>query len=224
MESTIARNAWKRLEWVTVDNMEIYNALREVPETAKKRITGGRLNGMTDISPMWRIKAMTEQFGACGIGWKYEITKQWSEIVCDDQVACFCNINLYVKYSGDTWSEAIPGTGGSMMVTKEKAGLRASDECYKMALTDAISVACKALGVGANVYWDRDSKYTQPTQQVQDVKYECCDCGKQFEATTTAKGKRMTASDVYRLSMQMNTDGKARCSACMEKAGTKKTS
>ena len=26
-----------------------------------------------------------------------------------------------------------------------------SDECYKMALTDALSVACKALGVAADV-------------------------------------------------------------------------
>ena len=34
-----------------------------------------------------------------------------------------------------------------------------------MALTDAISVSCKALGVGADVYWDKDdTKYTKPEQ------------------------------------------------------------
>ncbi|HCC35130.1 MAG TPA: hypothetical protein DEQ02_05645 [Ruminococcaceae bacterium] len=36
-----------------------------------------------------------------------------------------------------------------------------SDECFKMALTDAISVSCKALGFGADVYWDKDrTKYS----------------------------------------------------------------
>ena len=52
-----------------MENMEIYNALRNPPETAKKKIGGGRLNGMTDINPMWRIKALTERFGPCGFGW-----------------------------------------------------------------------------------------------------------------------------------------------------------
>ena len=59
--------------------MEIYNKVREVPKEAQKTIRGGRLKGMTDINPMWRIKTLTEQFGPCGFGWKYVITKQWLE-------------------------------------------------------------------------------------------------------------------------------------------------
>ena len=43
-----------------------------------------------------------------------------------------------------------------------------------MALTDAISVACKALGVGANIYWDSDrTKYEEAkTSTVKEVKSE----------------------------------------------------
>ena len=48
----------------------------------------------------------------------------------------------------------------------ESKGAYVSDECYKMALTDALSVAMKALGVAADVYFeagkdiiDIDSKY-----------------------------------------------------------------
>ena len=52
-----------------MENLEIYNKLKEVPEEAQKKITGGRLNGMTDIKPMWRIEKLTEVFGICGIGW-----------------------------------------------------------------------------------------------------------------------------------------------------------
>ena len=56
-----------------MENLDIYNDLRVVPEEAKKKIEGGKLKGKTDINPMWRIKALTERFGPCGIGWKYEI-------------------------------------------------------------------------------------------------------------------------------------------------------
>lgn len=49
-----------------MDNMTIYNAVRSVPDSAKRRIEAGRLKGKTDINPMWRIKALTEQFGLCG--------------------------------------------------------------------------------------------------------------------------------------------------------------
>ena len=149
-----------------MDNLSIYNSLRAVPANAQKPIQGGRLKGMTDINPMWRLKALTEQFGPCGIGWKYTIEQQWLETGANGEIAAFVNINLYVSAEG-RWSEAIPGTGGSMFVAKEKSGLYTSDECYKMALTDAISVACKALGMGADIYWQSDrTKYdNQPTQQ-----------------------------------------------------------
>lgn len=145
-------------------NLKLYNDVRVVPKEALKEITAGRLKGKSDINPMWRIKTLTEQFGPCGIGWKYEVTSQWLEKGGNDEVAGFCNINLYVKVDGQ-WSDAIPGTGGSSFITKESKGLYTSDEVYKMALTDAISVACKALGIGADVYWSSDrTKYDRQSE------------------------------------------------------------
>ena len=140
--------------------MDLYEKFRAVPDTAKREIVAGRLKGKTDINPMWRIKALTEAFGPCGIGWKYKIIREWMEPGANGEIAAFMDIELFYKLDGQ-WSEAIPGTGGSAFVAKERAGLYTSDECYKMALTDAISVACKALGIGADVYWQADStKYT----------------------------------------------------------------
>lgn len=150
-----------------MENLHIYSAVRKVPQEAQKPISGGRLNGKTDINPMWRIKTLTEQFGPCGIGWKYTITDKKLERGANDEIAAFVDIDLYISHDG-TWSEPIPGTGGSMFVTKEKNGPYTSDECFKMALTDAISVACKALGFGADVYWDKDkTKYTGRTEAPQ---------------------------------------------------------
>lgn len=149
------------------DNLKIYNAVKNVPGEAKRSITGGRLKGKTEINPMWRIKTLTDQFGPCGIGWYYEVTKQWLE-PSGNEVAAFVNINLYIKVAGE-WSKPIPGVGGAMFVENQKSGAYVSDECYKMATTDAISVACKQLGIGADVYWDADkTKYTDPAQPTEN--------------------------------------------------------
>lgn len=135
-------------------NMEVYNAFAEVPANAKKTITAGRLKGMTDINPMWRIQKLTERYGPCGIGWYYDITDKQVIEGADGVKCAFLDILLYVKENGE-WSKGIPGTGGSTFVAKEKGGLYTNDECFKMALTDAISVSCKALGMGSNVYWEK---------------------------------------------------------------------
>lgn len=141
------------------NNLSIYEKLKTVPVEAQKQIAAGRLKGFTDINPMWRIKKLTETFGICGFGWKYLITKQWIELGGKDEKAAFVNIDLFVKIN-EKWSEAIPGTGGSSFIASEKNGLYTSDECFKMALTDAISVACKSLGMGAEIYFQKDrSKY-----------------------------------------------------------------
>lgn len=151
-------------------NTPQYEAMKRPPVNALKQIKGGRISGMTDISPQWRIEILDSTFGLCGIGWKYEIIRLWTEQATEDQVACFAQISLYVK-DEDFWSDAIPGIGGSMFITKEnnsyakdnepKFKMYVSDEGYKMAVTDALSVACKMLGVGADIYrgrWD-GSKY-----------------------------------------------------------------
>lgn len=147
-------------------NMEIYERVRAVPKEAQKTIGGGRLKGMTDINPMWRIKTLTENFGPCGVGWYYEITDRWLEnSMASDEITANVKINLYV-HIGEEWSKPIQGVGGSMFVSKEKGGIYTDDECYKKALTDAISVSCKALGFGADIYWSKDTtKYTDPKKE-----------------------------------------------------------
>lgn len=152
-----------------VDYLMIYDAVRSVPEDAQKIIRGGRLNGMTNINPMWRIKKLTEQFGACGFGWYYDIKKMWLEnSMASDEIVANVEIDLYVKMS-DEWSKPIRGVGGSMFLAQEKNGLHTDDEAYKKALTDAISVACKALGMGADIYWDSDSTKYDRTADREEV-------------------------------------------------------
>lgn len=160
-----------------MDNLNFWNALRSVPAEALKKIEAGKLRGKSDINPVWRLKTLTEQFGLCGIGWKIANCKYWLETadVVDNgavkrEVCAFCSLDLHVKVDGQ-WSDAIPGIGGSK-IAGTGYGKEANDECYKMAQTDAISVAAKMLGVAADVYFEKDkTKYatqeqvaTQPAQ------------------------------------------------------------
>ena len=149
--------------------MQIWDKVKRPPESALKRINGGRLSGMTDISPQWRYKIMTDTFGPCGTGWKYEIVKFWAQEAGPETMA-FCEIKLYYRNDGE-WSDPIPGVGGSMLTAVEKKGPYNSDECYKMALTDALSVAMKTLGVAADIYmgmWDGSKYRDAPEAPVKD--------------------------------------------------------
>jgi len=142
------------------DNLKRYNALSQAPSEALKTIQAGRLKGKSDINPQWRIKAMTEQYGECGIGWRWELRRLWTEPAPNAQVMAFAEVAVSTRHA-DGWSEAIPGVGGSMLVVQESSGLHTNDEGYKMAITDALSVALKFLGVAADIYmgfWD-GSKY-----------------------------------------------------------------
>ena len=138
------------------EKMELYQLFRECPEEAQKAITAGRLQGKTDINPMWRIKRLTEVFGPCGFGWTCKITQTWIEDSPETgEKAANVRVELRVKYK-DEWSESIEGIGGAMFVAAERGGLHADDDCFKKAYTDAISVACKALGIAADIYYAKD--------------------------------------------------------------------
>ena len=142
-----------------MENMTIFRQLATTPAEARKTIRGGRLNGFTDINPMWRIKALTETFGPCGIGWYIEITDTHLETF-GEEVKAFATVNLFIKVEGE-WSKPITGMGGSAFVAKERSGAYVSDECFKMAVTDAIGSACKLLGMSADIFYQADrTKYT----------------------------------------------------------------
>ena len=159
-------------------NLKLWDAVKTPPIKALKTIRGGRLNGMTDISPMWRYSAATEQFGPCGIGWKFDVVRLWVEDGANEERTANAQINFYFKYEGK-WSEAIPGIGGSALTKMEKSGLHTSDECYKMAITDALSTSLKMLGFGADIYMGkfdgtkyRDDSPSETKQMTGKVQFE----------------------------------------------------
>ena len=141
------------------ENLALYNRVREVPAEAKKDIQAGRLRGKTDINPLWRIQTLTREFGPAGIGW-YTESEKWVEEHGNER-AIYIKLRLYIKQGGE-WSKPIEGFGGAMILSQEKGGLFFDDDAAKKAYTDAISQACRSLGIGTDVYWANDAtKYQQ---------------------------------------------------------------
>ena len=142
------------------ENMKIYERVRSVPKEAQKQFNNGKFSG-TDINPMWRIKKLTEIFGPAGIGWWTEDVRYWLEPGSDGSVAAFCSLSLRFVLDGKT-SQPVHGIGGNVFVRKNST----SDEAYKMAYTDALSIAAKALGVGADIWFQNDrSKYEEKPEK-----------------------------------------------------------
>jgi len=155
------------IEVEKMDNRHVWDKFGEVPKEFQKIIGGGRLKGFTDINPMWRLQCLTEQYGPAGKGWYYDVVEHWVDHFDGESIANV-TIKLYVR-EDDHWSAPIVGIGGSMILSKEKSGPYVNDEAQKSALTDALSVACKALGIGANVYMGRsDSKYSRSPAPAQE--------------------------------------------------------
>ena len=172
-----------------MDKTYIYEQSREVPKNAQKNIDSGRLKGKTEINAMWRIKKLTELFGPAGIGWRFDPPVYEEKPGAKGEVMVHCSTALYIRLDeGQEWSAPIPGVGGSMLIALEKNGLRTDDDAYKKAYTDAQSVACKALGIGASVYWTADTtKYTAPP--VEQPAPVCACCGKRITGIKSKDGK-----------------------------------
>lgn len=154
-----------------MENLAIYNKYREVPKEALKDFDNGSFKG-TDINSMWRIKCLTEQFGVVGHGWTTKVLRTWTEKDENtNEVLAFAEIEMKVKIDGE-WGEPFTATGGNKLSSyiKSKDYYKTSDEAFKMAITDAFGVACKYLGIGADVYWDNDkSKYTENQEVKKDI-------------------------------------------------------
>ena len=143
-------------------NMRFYGKVQDTPKEAQKSFNNGRFSG-TDINPMWRIKKLTEIFGPAGFGWwTQNVMYRFEDTTQTNETAVFCELELVVvdPESGKE-SKPIYGVGGNTFVAQRKSGPQASDEAMKMAYTDALSIACKALGFSHDIYFQADrTKYT----------------------------------------------------------------
>lgn len=140
---------------------EKFKLMARPPKEALNTISYGKLKGKSDINPQWRIEALTEVFGLCGVGWYYEILAvDYQEVKETGEKMVYITIGIHVKQDDGNWSAPVVGIGGDFTIIKDKNGIHGNDEAFQMALTDALGKAAKCLGIANDIYRGKyDSKY-----------------------------------------------------------------
>jgi hypothetical protein len=166
---------------------ERYDKLRMPPKEALRTIDVGKLKGKSDINPQWKIEALTDVFGLCGVGWRFMIENEETYDCESGEVLLYMKVALQVK-DGDKWSEPVYGYGGDFIIQKNKNGLVPNDEAYKMCLTDALGNAMKCVGVAADVFRGiYDTKYQKMQEQAKAQADEGANLQKKIFALAKAK-------------------------------------
>ena len=140
---------------------EKFKLMARPPKEALNTIQFGKLKGKSDINPQWRIEALTEVFGLCGVGWYYEILAvDYQDVVETGERMVYITIGIHVRQEDGTWSAPVIGIGGDFTIVRDKNGIHGNDEAFQMALTDALGKAAQCVGIANDIYRGKyDSKY-----------------------------------------------------------------
>ena len=171
------------------DMKEKFRLMARPPKEALRTIDFGKLKNKTDINPQWRIEALTEVFGLCGVGWYYEIMAiDYQDVQATGEKMVYVTVGIHVKQEDGTWSAPVIGIGGDFTIIKDKNGIHGNDEAFQMALTDAIGKAAKCLGIANDIYRGKyDSKYGWRDEHE-----------KEMRKITDKSQKRLDAEENYR--------------------------
>jgi hypothetical protein len=90
-----------------------------------------------------------------------------------------------------------------MFVANERSGPYVSDECFKMAITDALGTAAKMIGVASDVYQGiiTDSKYSKEPQNTSTI-------APQNTSTIAPEKPWLNKDDFNKASEYLRTGGK----------------
>lgn len=140
---------------------EKYKLMARPPQEALNTIQYGRLKGKSDINPQWRIEALTEVFGLCGVGWYFEVLgTTFVDVPATEERMVYVTVAIYVKEDTGEWSKPVIGVGGDFVIIRDKNGVHGNDEAMQMAVTDGLGKAAKCLGIASDIYRGKyDSKY-----------------------------------------------------------------
>ena len=138
------------------EKTELWDKLGKTdPAHTKQFQRGGGFRG-TAIKPMWSYRRMTEEFGACGVGWGIN-EPQFQVVPVGEEILVYCTVSIW----HETREQIVFGVGGDKVAGKNKNGLQLDDEAFKKAFTDGVTNALKMIGVGADVHMGMfdDNKY-----------------------------------------------------------------
>ena len=146
-----------------MSNTDLWDKLGKTdPKHTKGFSRAGGFKG-TAIKPMWAFRRMTEEFGACGIGWGID-EPRFQVVPAEGEILVYCTVAMWHGKR----DHIVFGVGGDKVVSKRRDGSSFSDdEAFKKSFTDAITNALKLIGVGADVHMGLfdDTKYVNEVRE-----------------------------------------------------------
>jgi hypothetical protein len=145
--------------------MEIWdNLFKTDPAYTKAGKVGGMM--ITSISPMYVIRALTEQFGPAGEGWGYDIVEERFDNGAPifkkgngkdtDEVLCFEQLHTVLLegwYRLEGEKVALPRQfGHTPYIYRSKYGPISDLEAPKKSVSDALKKSFSMIGVGADIF------------------------------------------------------------------------
>jgi hypothetical protein len=136
------------------DNMKIWNAVKETDPAHVKTVQ--QRGGFSAIDAQYTIQRATEQFGAVGAGWGYDVVYDYKHLP-NDVVMVVAYVTIW---HGKPENKFGPIAGMNPILDGKK---RVDDDAAKKALTDAITKGLSHLGFSADVFLGMydDNKYIQ---------------------------------------------------------------
>ena len=155
-----------------VDNMAIWDSVKETPPSRTKTSTfGGR--EVTTINTQHAFLAATKQFGPIGLGWGYDIEEDRfddgaplvhkGEIICNG-VNHTLKIKLWYMHEGKQCF--VTNYGHTKYVYATSYGISCDEEAAKKSLSDAIKKCLSMIGFFADIFLGQyeDAQYREDAQ------------------------------------------------------------
>lgn len=152
-------------------NLAMWNRLMPTNPKYTKAFDRGGFKG-TATNGTYIVQRLTEEFGPCGIGWRFVIEDdrvQEGHTLKNGDKAKLHIVRGHLDYRADTdmacevdgWFSTSPQFGQTMLVGENKYGTFTDEEAPKKSITDAISKCAVLLGIAADVHLGLfdDSKY-----------------------------------------------------------------
>ncbi len=128
-----------------MNKTEIWDRLSTTPASATSPYVtlGGQM--LTAVDPIYRARKLTEEFGPVGVGWGWDVMREWVEDFGGTKYV-FAKVQVwYIEPTGEPTIRYFgPQIGGAPSVDPS--------ESFKSAITDAIGKCFSMLGLAADVY------------------------------------------------------------------------
>lgn len=126
-----------------MSNLDLWNKLCKTPPEVLTPYPAKDGTQLTAVDPIYRARKMTEVFGPVGVGWGWDVVREW-DLEVGGYRYMYAKVQVWYADSEGIMRYTGPQIGGAYSADPS--------ESFKSAVTDGIGKCCSMLGLAADVY------------------------------------------------------------------------